>query len=320
MSIDNSIEEKVLSWILKEKDGLSSEDSVKLNLFLQTTKNKEYYEKYKNLFLECNDLDENEKNSIKELIENDKKSSKLKFVFAPLASGIIFVLFFVFNYYENTKVKYENIFATTNEKKLNILLPDNSLVDLDIKSKIDVKYYNDKRLVNMKQGKVIFSVSKDKERPFTITSKNTRIEVLGTKFEVINLNNIHTINVIEGTVRVSYYFTNKVRNLRVLKQGDSFSLDEAGKVLGSQKVNILNIAKWKEDLLLFENTSLKDTLNEFARYNDFKIVFEDYEISQIKISGIFNIKRMDSFLDSLPEIYPLKIKKENKTIKLLPDI
>lgn len=317
MSIDNNIKEVVLSWILKEKEGLSKEDKANLELFLQKKEHLEYYYKYKELFYDCDSFNEDEKASIKELIQSDKRRTKLRFILTPLAASIIFILFFVFNYYETSQMQYENIYVANDEKKLNILLPDDSLVDLDIKTKIDVSYYGNKRLVNLSSGKAVFSVTKDKNRPFIIKNKKINVEVLGTKFEVINLNKIHTISVLEGVVRVSYNYSNKAKNLIILKQGDSFSLQEDGKVLGSKKINIQNIAKWKENLLQFENISLKEALDEFARYNNLNIVFDDYEISQIKISGIFNIKKVNSFLDSLPEIYPLKIKKQNNTIKIL---
>ncbi|MCT7496251.1 FecR domain-containing protein [Aliarcobacter cryaerophilus] len=46
-------------------------------------------------------------------------------------------------------------FASVDEKILNITLPDNSIIDLDKNSKIEISYYGAKRVIKLKDGNAI---------------------------------------------------------------------------------------------------------------------------------------------------------------------
>ena len=66
------------------------------------------------------------------------------------------------------------------------------------------EFFKNKREVILKEGQVLFEIAKDKNRPFIITAGKTLIEVVGTKFEVKNIENITTISVEEGLVKVDF--------------------------------------------------------------------------------------------------------------------
>ena len=253
------------------------------------------------------------------MLENEliKKKPVYLYTLRTLAASVIFVLFFFsYTYYENTKVSYSHEYVSINEINKNIILPDKTIIDMDIKSKLYITYYKNKRVVKFFNGKALFTVSKDKKRPFIIHSGKTRIEVLGTKFEVINLNNLNTINVIEGSVKVSYVNNNKTKNLSILKKGDSLVLNEEGKVLKIQKINTEDIALWKENLLRFNKRTLKNALEDFSRYDDTKVIIKDYESANLRISGEFSTKELIKFYEALPFIYPVKITKEKNIINI----
>ncbi len=314
MNINNKIKEQTLSWIMKEKEGLNKEEIKELQVFLNNINHKKMYEKYNKIFSGCKSFEKDEKDEIKDSIQKDKKVFKFITTFIPLAASILIVFFASSMYFDYTSSTYTNTLQTNNNKKVNIHLPDNSYIDMDIKSKMSVTYYKNKRLINFETGKAVFSVSKDKNRPFIITSNNTRIEVIGTKFEVISLDNINTINVVEGLVKISHIYNQKIKNLIILKKGESFSLNNLGKEIKLTNINIDRIAQWKDDLITFKKTSLYNALKEFARYNNIKIEFKDNKSSLFEISGVFSIKDLDKFILSLPEIYPLIIKKEKDLI------
>ena len=93
-------------------------------------------------------------------------------------------------------------------------------------------------------------------------------------------------------------------------------LNNLGKVLHYDKVNIKDIASWKNDIIKFNKTSLKDAGLMFERYSNQKIIFDTYELSQLKISGKFSTSHFKNFLESIELIYSLKIIKEGNLIKV----
>ncbi len=318
MNINDKINEQALSWLMREKEGFSKEEKVLFEKFSSNIHNKKAYDKYKTLHSSCTFLKKEDKTKIQNSIKKDKRYFLQKKILSPIAASIVIVCFCTYFYYENTKSIYTNNYLTTNTKKVNITLPDNTLIDLDVHSSIEVNYYKNKRLINFPSGKALFSVAKDKNRPFIIRSGNTNIEVLGTKFELINIANLRQINVIEGFVKIAYKYNQKFKNLIILQKGQSFSFNNLGLNISLQDIKLQDIAKWKNDLIKFENTSLKEALKEFARYSNTNIILENYKVSQFKISGVFSIKELDKFIKALPEIYPLRIQRHKDIIKILP--
>jgi len=321
MTTKEDIYNQSLSWLMKQNEGLEKFEEKEFLLWIEDEKNKEAYEKNKDIFFSYSILNDIDKDDIGLDIKKDHRIKNFKKLFAPLAASVIFLCacFGGFTYYENSKSLYKQNFYTVNNGKRNIVLPDNSVLDLDVKTEVFVDYYKNERLLTLKKGKAVFSVSKDKNRVFRIKSGKNIIEVLGTKFEVINLKNITRVNVIEGKVRVSHiYNENKeAKNLRVLTKEQSILVNEKGKVLAFTSLDLKDIANWKKGILKFKKASLKEVFEEFERYHDYRANFENYELSALNISGVFTINKFDEFLQSLAEIYPLKIKKENNILHIL---
>ena len=316
MTINKKVEDDALTWIMKEKEGLTPDEVRELGQFLKHRLNQKAYTKYQNLYNYFSDIKEENIEEIEQEIIQNKKSLQLNKIFLPFAASILIISFLSYFYYESQQVLYQKHYQTSISKKVNILLPDDSAIDLDAQSNIDIKYYQKKRFVNFTSGKAVFSVHKNKQRPFFIKVGNTQIEVVGTKFEVMKIENRNTINVIEGIVRISYILNDKIKHLIVLKKGQSFSLDNKGKNLKLKEIDIIDIAKWKDDLIRFDKTTLKQAFKEFSRYTDKSILLKDYRVSNFKISGIFAVKELDKFIDSLSEIYNLNIIRNQNEIQL----
>jgi transmembrane sensor len=94
----------------------------------------------------------------------------------------------------------------TDSKKLKVQLPDSSEAILSpgttIRYRKDFGHY-DQREVKV-EGRVVFTVIKDKEMPFVVSTENVRTTVLGTIFEVTAETNSDQIKVrlVEGNLIV----------------------------------------------------------------------------------------------------------------------
>jgi len=323
MNFQNEIEKEANLWIMKENEGLIKEEKIELKQWLQNKNHQKVYYENKNLIDECLNLDNDFITELEEEFLAETKTNNVfykgKYIAASLliACIMIFGTFEIKNYFTPS---FSHTYVTANEKKLNISLPDHSTIDLDAKSKLQIEYFSSKRIVDLKEGKALFSVAKNKKRPFIIKSGKTIIEVLGTTFEVINLDDTTTVNVTEGIVRVDYVYNSqneKVKTIIQLRQSETLSLNNKGKILNHGKVNVKKIASWRNDLLEFNKTTLKEAINLFRRYTDTQVKFENYELSQLTISGKYSTKQYDSFLESIALIYPIKIIKNNNLIKIV---
>lgn len=326
MNLQNELDKQANLWIIKENEGLSKNEKEELNTWLENKTNKEVYNKNKQFVSRFIPFDEEFMKELDEEVKDEINTFETKqksffFKYKYIAASIIMTCVFIFaalevnKYYEPTFVK---TYKTKNEKIINIVLPDSSSIDLDIKSKMNIVYYNTKRTVELLEGKAFFAVAKDKEKPFLIKSNNNLIEVLGTKFEVINSNNTTKVNVFEGLVRINHIYNSNgdIKAIRQLSKEDSFLLNNKGKVISFNKIDTNTIASWKNDIINFNKTTLKDASLIFERYANLEIQFDNYDLTQLKISGKFSTLHYESFFEAIKVIYKLEVQKQGNLIKI----
>lgn len=315
--MEDNIKDKAIYWVTCQKEGLTLQEKEELELWLESNiEHKKAFDEAKNIHNIFQDIPKNYSQTLS--IKAHYGAKKIKFVektLKPIIScaAVIFTLFIG---YDNFIPNYEKSYQTqyTNLKKE--LLPDGSTISLDAKSNIQIEYFKNKRKVLLQNGQALFEVEKDKDRPFIITSGKTSIEVVGTKFEVINLNESTTVSVLEGIVKVGYIrnILLPIQDVTLLEKGDKIIIDNTGKINYLGKTEIQEIAPWRNDELIFRKITLKDAFKNFARYQDIEAEFITKDIENSLFSGKFNTKEIDKFLFAIQKIYPIKIKKEQNKI------
>jgi transmembrane sensor len=237
-----------------------------------------------------------------------RKSNFLKF-----AASVIFIIgasLFGINEYMNFGIKHT---YTSNQEIKNIVLPDGSKVILDAKTKLDIKYFSDKREINIIEGKALFDVTSNPNKPFIVNANMIKVEVLGTNFEVKNEIDKIVVDVINGKVKVEQNKNNEFQQLAILTKGKHISFDKQSKKVILKDIDINNIASWKDGILFFQDYSLEKAINEFKKYQDINITIQK-DIKNYTVSGSFSIHEIDKFIFALTKIYPIKVdnKVDNK--------
>lgn len=313
----DNIKDKAIYWVTCQKEGLTLQEKEELNLWLESNiEHKKAFDEIKNI----HNIFENIPKDYSQTLSNKAHygAKKIKFVEKTLkpiiaCAAVIFALFigydnFIPNYEKNYQTQY------TNLKKE--LLPDGSIISIDTKSNIGITYFKNKREVLLQNGQALFEVAKDKNRPFIITSGKTSIEVVGTKFEVTNLDNTTTVSVLEGIVKIGHIQNQffEPQNITHLKKGEKIILDNTGKIHYLGETEIQEIAPWQNNELIFRKITLKNAFKDFSRYQNIEVEFKTKDIEDTLFSGKFNTKEIDKFLFAIQKIYPIKIKKEQNKI------
>jgi len=320
MNLQDEIDYQTNKWLIKENEGLNEKEKADLDTWLKDDKNKKAYTENKEIINECLDLDDTFIQEMENEILATKSANNIfynnKFIAACVVT-ISIIIFSVFEMYSSLKPIFSQNYISKNHKILNITLPDNTIIDLDAKSEIQVSYYKDKRVVEFTNGMAFFNIAKDKTKPFSIKVGKTLITVLGTQFEVVNLGKNTTINVKEGLVKVDYLYGDKSKTIQFLNGLETLALSNLGEIIKYEKIDLDNIATWKKDIIEFNKTTLKEAFDLFTRYTNQKVEFETQELSLLKVSGKFSTLHYDSFLESVELIYPIKILQHEDTIQII---
>ncbi|MFV7790399.1 FecR family protein [Aliarcobacter lanthieri] len=305
-----NIDEQAISWLIQEKEGLNPNEKKELENWLEIDpSHKKSYNSNKLLRQRFIELP----NSMREkLIEKANKGvQKTRFIektkkFAIAASIFLCIGFGVDYYFIPT---YSQSFVSIKDIQNTITLPDDSKIALDVHSNMNINYYKSSRDVELLEGRAVFYVEKDKQRPFIVKTKDIQIEVVGTAFEVSNFDDDININVKEGTVKVSFD-----KKYIYLNKGDKIDINK-DKRLEASKVEVDYIATWETGFLNFNKIPLKEVLKEFSRYTDINVQFQDEKVSNTQITGNFAINDFDKFLLALPKIYSVKVDKNENNLR-----
>jgi transmembrane sensor len=101
-------------------------------------------------------------------------------------------------------------YTTDIGERRSITLADGSTVDLNARSRLRIEFSKKERLVELIEGQALFQVSKDKSRPFIVSSGNATVRAVGTQFDVYRKATGTTVTVLEG--RVAVYSTAHVES------------------------------------------------------------------------------------------------------------
>ena len=323
MNIKTKIKEEAIYWLACEKEGLNELEKQELKHWLES--NQEHQKAYNRMKLVHQMAKSISKENAQILSEQaHKEARKIRFLektryFSSAAAILLIVCFSAFKIYDNNfAVQYSKTFQTDKTNLANQQLPDGSSIFIDAKTNLNIEFYKGKREVTLNDGRVMFEVAKDENRVFIIKSGDINIEVVGTKFEVIHKKDITTINVEEGIVKTyfSSYFFDKQNEKLLTKENSITYSNFQGNINNQEKINPEKIALWRENLISLNKVSLKDAFDEFSKYNDILISFSSKEVENYLITAEFSSTQLEIFLKTISKVYPLKIDKNDKVIKI----
>lgn len=200
-----------------------------------------------------------------------------------------------------------------------IYLPDSSKVTLAAHSFLKYqKQFEGKERDVVLRGKAYFEVSPNKYKPFIISTSNTKIRVLGTKFLVDAKNASKEIVVVdEGKVAFSSIKNAKRRPLELVANkvgiwsANDNSLIEQSKSTPNQNASISR-------RLVFNDTPLRQVIQDFETYFKIKVVLEDKKLDNLKYSGIFSDIQAENAIDILAKSLNLTVSKKDSVYFIHP--
>lgn len=165
-----------------------------------------------------------------------------------------------------------NMLSTPIGGTFSVVLSDGSKVWLNASSsiKFPAKFVGAERRVEI-VGEAYFEIAKDKEKPFFVKNGSSEIKVLGTHFNVMAYPNEYrsALTLIEGSVQ----FT-KGNHTELLKPGKQILYEEASNTTKQVEANIEEVMAWRNNLFVFNNTSLDEIMKDLVRWYDVKIKYE----------------------------------------------
>jgi ferric-dicitrate binding protein FerR (iron transport regulator) len=203
--------------------------------------------------------------------------------------------------------------------KYKLVLADGTTVWLNSDSRLSypISFVEDKRRVYL-DGEAVFEVAKNKDFPFEVIVRDTKIEVLGTVFNVTAYNDQENITttLVEGVVNVRNDEKDISRKLEVNEQ---LILNNKTGDFVCQEVDTRIYTAWIRDRLAFKRERLESIMDRLGRLYEVEVNYMKPTLKNIKFSGEISIYQdIDKIFKMLEKTKKVKFVKSNNKVKILP--
>lgn len=238
---------------------------------------------------------------------------KVAAVFLPVVC-----LLGVWGYYKNSlsgdQIAAMSQLTVPKGGKAQIYLPDGSQVWLNAGSTLEypLNFESSKREVKL-VGEAFFRVKKDEKRPFTITTEKLNVQVLGTAFNLSAYRNDSHVSstLVEGKIRAYLKGTDKEVEL---KPGERLILK--GNMMYLSEVNTAYFTDWKDGIMRFKNTPLKEVVKKLSRWYDVDIVLASEEVGKLTLTATITMEPLLKVLKLMNVALGVTHREEHGTIVL----
>ena len=207
---------------------------------------------------------------------------------------------------------------------MTMTLADGTQVTLGARTVISTRFYDDRRVVDLKAGVAYFNVAHDENRPFSVKAAALTATAVGTAFDVKRSAGIYRVAVAEGTVQVRYPFTfngntTLKTTLKTLNAGQQVVATQTDGLRDVSRVDVANVAAWQRGRFIYSGASVAEFVADLNRYSTLPIVIDDPadSLTDLKVQGVFRGRDVDRLLVSLTEIHPIDIDRSDPSRVIL---
>ena len=199
---------------------------------------------------------------------------------------------------------YTAQYSTGLGERRHVALPDGSVIDMNSRSRIQVRFEKDRRGIELIEGEAMFSVEHDTRRPFVVDAGNGQVTVTGTRFDVRRDLSETRVVVEQGTVKVQGQGADFVN----LTAGLGTRIDAQGTVATAYAVNPAELTAWRSGKLVFNNASLSEVAAEVSRYREKPLTVGSDKVGNLRLTSVFKSDNTDALLKALPSILPVAVR------------
>ncbi len=234
------------------------------------------------------------------------KTTEPKIHWLRIAIGVaasLLIFMFVAGIWSDKDIINTTSYAETN----TVVLPDNSIVELNVDTKL--KYNSvawEKERTLYLSGEAFFKVQKGEK--FSVHTDKAIIEVLGTSFNIYDRNNVLDVRCETGKVRV---IVQEKLDTIVLTPGQGVKMID--KEINAFNFDFNKKSSWKDGVISFESNTLSFVFNTIERQFNVKIE-ADKNINKRSFTGQIKLDDLQKALHSICWPMHLNYKVNDKNI------
>ncbi|MFJ4373662.1 FecR family protein [Pseudomonas japonica] len=204
--------------------------------------------------------------------------------------------------WQQQRLDYSEQLQTALGERRQVELPDGTHLEINGRTRLEVRFSAGQRDVRLEQGEVMFSVAHDSARPFVVDAGNGTVTVTGTRFDVRRDAAQTRVAVEQGSVRVQ----GQGGSQALLSAGLGAHIDARGEVAAPYAVDAAALTAWRSGKLVFNDAALAQVAEEVSRYRQQPLKVAP-KVAGLRLSSTFRVDDTDALLRALPSILPVTV-------------
>lgn len=193
-------------------------------------------------------------------------------------------------------------YRTGTGEQQHLTLAETVSVDLNTRTSISVRSDEQGAGIELIAGETTIAIARAVPRPFVVLAAEGRVSSYRGSFNVRRRDTIVDIACIDGEISVSC--GGREANLQAGRR-IAYGRDGLGEIAGA---DLTILTAWRDGMLVFRNTPLASVIDEVNRYRPGRIVLIDPSLGQRQVSARFEIKRLDSVMDQIAQVFKVSVK------------
>jgi transmembrane sensor len=192
----------------------------------------------------------------------------------------------------------------------SLQLSDGTHVWLNTASAFNVEITAQQRIITLLQGEILIETAKNDKRPLLVNTSQGQLRPIGTKFTVHQQEDATQVDVFDGAVEITIHpkqtrhKQTHPKQIQIVNAGQQTSFTTAQ----VSEINSADAAKeaWSQGILLAEDISLKELVEQLSRYQYTYINLAD-EVAHLSVYGSYPLKSPEQILTMLANVLPIKV-------------
>ena len=327
-----SVNEKYDAMIRSYLEGQCSQDEALelLSWVAESDENREYFDSFNDVWsltdfqLDDDEIDveaalENVNLKIEEaerqpvMVEMSWVRRNYKYV-SGVAAAVLVALFMGFLISKPFNPMMEVAYNAANPE-MQYQLPDNSTVTFAGEGLVRYPkhFANDSRKVQF-EGKAVFDIEKDADRPFVVRCDGFNVEVLGTSFMIDATEGKHFVDLYSGKVRMVAVDKrgHEVSHIDILPDQRGLLMAEGGELKTMSYAEVKKEELTNDHVLDFNNVSLSTIIEALEYIYSIEVNLpEDYASEKVTIR-FSEEDSVDEVLETIATVFGLKVTHRDK--------
>lgn len=183
-------------------------------------------------------------------------------------------------------------YRTGTGDRRRLVLEDGSVVEMNTRTSLSVRYDGSERRVELAGGEALFTVMPRSARPFIVAAAGGETRAVGTVFDVRRDAEAVCVTCLEGRVRVQRFEEIELQ----AAQQVSYSSDGLGR---SRSIDADLVTGWRQGVLVFRDEPLSRVVAELNRYRPGLVLLAGADKAGRRVSGVFHLDRLDEVVTQI---------------------